>query len=142
MSALYDSAREGLLAGEIAWRTGGPTIKAHLVRGYTFSVAHRFLSDVTAANGVIVASEVLGSLTNVAGVADAADGVWENVPEGDLIPYVVIAQASAVTGGADVPATQQRLIAFIDRADGLPALPNGENVNVFWSAGADRIFRI
>lgn len=143
MSALYDYAREGYLAGEIVWKpTGGSVIKASLVRGYTYSSTHKFVSEVIGAGGTVVATETLGSLTNALGVMDAADGVWEAVPEGAAIPHVVIYQASAVVGGSDLPAAQQRLIFFIDRAAGLPAVPNGENVNVSWSPGADRIGRI
>ena len=140
MSAIYPTAKEGFLAGEIVWKpTGGSVIKAALVRGYTYSNAHKFVSDVIGAGGTLVQSETLGSLTNTLGVMDAADGVWEAVAEGATIPHVVIYQASAVTGGSDLAASQQRLIFWIDKAAGLPAVPNGENVNVSWSPGADRI---
>jgi hypothetical protein len=142
MSTLYDSAREGFLAGEIVWKTGGSVIKASLVRGYTFSVTHKFMSDLVGAGGTVVATETLNSLTNVAGVADAADAVFEAVPEGAAIPHLVIYQASAVTGGSDLPASQQRLIVFIDRGSGVPVLPNGQDITASWSPGSDRIFRI
>lgn len=142
MSALYDHAREGFLRGEIVWKEGGSVIKAALVRGYTYSTSHKFVSDVTGAGGTLVQSETLSSLTNTLGVMDAADGVWEAVPEGTSIPHVIIYQASAVTGGSDLATSQQRLIFFIDQAAGLPAVPNGENINVSWSPGADRIGRI
>lgn len=143
MSNLYDNARAGFLAGEIVWKaTGGSVIKASLVRGYTFNVSHKFVSEVVGAGGTLVATETLSSLTNTGGVADAADGVFEAVPEGAQIPHIVIYQASAVTGGADVPTSQQRLIVFLDRGSGLPILPNGQNVNLNFSPGADRIFRI
>jgi hypothetical protein len=139
MSSLYPTAKEGMLRGEIVWKEGGSVIKAALVRGYTYSSAHKFVSDVLGAGGTLVQSETLLSLTNTLGVMDAADGVWEAVPEGAVIPHVIIYQASAVTGGSDLAASQQRLIFWIDKAAGLPALPNGENVNVSWSPGADRI---
>jgi hypothetical protein len=143
MSNLYDKAREGLLAGEIVWKaTGGSVIKAALVRGYTFNVSHKFLSEVIGAGGTIVATATLGSLTNTNGVADAADTVWTAVPEGAGIPHCIIYQASAVGGGADVAASAQRLITLIDSGPGLPLLPNGENVTSSWSPGADRIFRL
>jgi hypothetical protein len=142
MSTLYDPAREGFLAGEIVWKTGGSVIKASLVRGYTFSVAHKFVSQVLGAGGTLVATETLSSLTNVNGVADAADGAFEAVPEGVTIPHLIVYQASAVTGGADVPAAQQRLIVFIDRGAVIPVLPNGEDINLEWSPGSDRVFRI
>src|SRR5690606_24846312 len=144
MSNLYDAAREGFLAGEIEWKNDGSTIKAALVRGYTFSVAHTYMSDVISAGGTVVATEELDSLTNTNGVADAADAVWEAVPEGDPINHVIIYQSSAVEGGSDVSAAEQRLIACIDRAAGSPLqlIPNGQDITGRWSPGADRIFRI
>lgn len=144
MSTLFDPAREGFLKGEIVWKVDGSVIKASLVRGYTFSVTHKFLSQVIGAGGVIVATETLNSLTNANGVADAADAVWEGVPEGAPINSVVIYQASAVTGGVDVPAAEQRLIAHIDRGSGvsLSILPNGQDITGRFSPGSDRIFRI
>lgn len=143
MSNLYDKGREGFVANEICWKaTGGSVIKASAVRGYTFSVSHKFVSEVIGAGGTLIATETLNSLTNTNGVLDAADAVLEAVPEGDPVPHVIIYQASAVTGGADVPASQQRLIAFLDRGAGMPFVPNGQNVTVVWSPGADRIARL
>jgi hypothetical protein len=145
MNTLYTPAREGFLAGEIVWKEGGSVIKAALVRGYTFSIGHKFVSDVTGNGGTIVATETLNSLANADGVADAADAVWESVSEGAAIPHCIIYQASAVTGGADVAASSQRLIVFVDRGPGITTntlIPNGQNVTSQWSPGADRIFRI
>src|SRR5688500_17735692 len=143
MSTLYDPAREGFLKGEIVWKVDGSIIKAALVRGYTFSVTHRYLSEVIGAGGTIVATETLGSLTNANGVADAADAVWEAVPEGPAITSAVIYQASAVTGGVDLPAASQRLIAHVDRGSGrtLSILPTGQEVAGRWSPGSARAFR-
>jgi len=139
MSEIYPKAKEGFLAGEIVWKEGGSTIKAALVRGYTYSANHKFMSDVISAGGTIVASETLTSLTNTNGVMDAADGVWEGVPEGAPIPHIIIYQASAVEGGSDVAPSAQRLIFWLDRGGNIPIMPNGENINVQWSPGADRI---
>lgn len=142
MSNIYDKAREGLVSGEIVWKpTGGSVIKASLVRGYTFSVGHKFVSEVIGAGGTLVATDTLNSLTNTNGVLDAADAVFETVAEGAAIPYIVIYQASAVTGGSDLAASMQRLIAFLDRGSGLPVLPNGQDITISWSPGSDRIAR-
>jgi hypothetical protein len=143
MSNLYNKAREGFVAGEIVWKpTGGSVIKASIVRGYAYSVTHKFVSDVLGAGGTIIATETLNSLTNTDGVLDAADAVLEAVPTGAAIPHIVIYQASAVAGGADVPAAQQRLIACLDKGSGIPILPNGQDVTVAWSPGVDRIARL
>lgn len=140
MSSMFDTAREGFVRGEIVWKEGGAVIKAALVRGYTYSAGHKFMSDVVGAGGTIVATETLNSLTSTSGVLDAADAVWEAVPEGTAVPHCIIYQASAVAGGADVAASLQRVILSLDRG-GLPVTPNGQNVNSAWSPGIDRIAR-
>ena len=140
-SALWNAGREGFLDGTIDWDTA--VIKCALVRGYTFNAAHKFVSDVTGAGGTLVAtSAALTSKTVTDGVADAADVVFSSVPAGAAIPAIIIFQSSAVTGGADVAATAQRLIAYIDTATGLPVTPNGQNVTVSWDSGSLRIFRL
>ena len=39
-----------------------------------------------------------------------------------------------MTGGADVAASAQRLIAWVDTGTGLPVTPNGADVNVVFNA--------
>lgn len=141
-SALWDPGREGFLDGTINWGAT-PVIKAALVRSYTFNAAHKFVSDVTGAGGQLVAtSAALTSKTATNGVADAADVTFSTVGAGAAIPAVIIFQSSAVTGGADVVNTAQRLIAYIDTATGLPVTPNGQNITVAWDNGSNRIFKL
>lgn len=140
-NALFDPGREGFLDGTIDWDTA--TIKTALVRGYTFAAAHKFVSDVTGAGGTLVAtSPALTAKTVTGGVADAADTTFTTVPTGAAIPALIVFQSSAVTGGADVAATAQRVIAYIDTATGLPVTPNGGDINVAWDNGANRIFKL
>lgn len=140
-NALFDPGREGFLDGSIDYDTA--TIKVALVRGYTFSAAHKFVSDVTTAGGTLVStSAALASKTVTGGVADAADTVFSAVPTGAACSAMIVFQSSAVTGGADVAATAQRLIAFIDTATGLPVTPNGTDINVAWDNGSNRIFKL
>ena len=140
-NALFDPGREGFLAGEIDWDTA--VIKAALVRGYTFSAAHKFVSDVTGAGGTLVAtSAALASKTVASGVADAADVTFTAVGAGAAITGILVFQSSAVTGGADVAASAQRIIAWVDTATGLPVTPNGGDITIQWDAGANRIFKL
>jgi hypothetical protein len=141
MSSLFHPGREGFLKGEIVW-TSTPTIKAALLTGYTFNNTHKFVSQVVGAGGTIVANVTLANLTNTNGVASADDITFTAVPEGTAIPHILLYMASAVTGGVDLANTSQRLIGLIDQASGLPAIPNGEDINVSWNPGADRIFRL
>lgn len=140
-SALFDPGREGFLAGEIDWDTA--VIKSALVRGYTFSAAHKFVSEVTGAGGTLVAtSAALGTKTVTAGVADAADVTYTAVASGAAITSIVVFQSSAVGGGADVAAAAQRVIGFIDTGTGLPVTPNGGDITIQWDNGANKIFKL
>lgn len=140
-NGLWDPGREGFLDGTIDFDTA--VMKASLVRGYTFSAAHKFVSDVTTAGGTLVAtSAALASKTVTNGVADAADVTFSAVPSGAAITGVAIFQASAVTGGADVAATAQRLVCWIDTATGLPVTPNGGDITITWDNGANKIFKL
>lgn len=140
-NALFDPGREGFLAGEIDWDTA--VIKVALVRSYTFSAAHKFVSDVTGASGVLhVTSSALASKTVTNGVADAADVTYTAVTANAGNHSLLVFQSSAVTGGADVAASAQRLIAWIDTGTNLPIVPNGGDVTVQWDNGSNRIFKL
>lgn len=140
-SQLFSPGREGFLSGEIVWKNGGSALKAVLVRGYTFNATHKFVSDVTGAGGALSSpSPAFTSVTNTNGVADAADITFTSVPSGTAYSAIIVYQASAVSGGADVVPGSQRLIAWIDTATGLPVTPNGQNISIAWDNGSNRIF--
>jgi hypothetical protein len=142
-NALFNPGREGFLLGEIDWDTA--VIKVALVRSYTFSAAHKFVSDVTGAGGVLAAtSAALASKTGTSGVADAADmaPAFAAVASNASGHSLLIFQASAVTGGADVAASAQRLIAWIDTGTNLPVTPNGGDINITWDNGSNKIFML
>lgn len=141
-NAIFDTGREGFLSGAIDWDTA--TIKVALVRGYTYSAAHTFVSDVTGAGGTIHAtSPALTSKTTTAGVADAADAVFTAVTANATAHGLLVFQSSAVTGGADVAATAQRVIAWLDTGTGLPVTPStAGDYTVAWDDGANRIFKL
>lgn len=140
-NALFDTGREGFLAGEIDWDTA--VIKVALVRGYTFSAAHKFVSDVTGASGVLhVTSAALASKTVTNGVADAADVALTAVAANASNHSILIFQSSAVGGGADVAASAQRLIAYDDSGTLVPVIPNGGDITIAWDNGANKIFKL
>lgn len=133
-NALYPLGREGYLLGEIDFDTA--VFKVLLVRGYTYSAAHKFTSDVTGGGGgtIHATSGALASKTGTTGTADAAD-ITYTAPAANATNHVLIViQASAVTGGADVAAGSQRLVAFYDTGTGLPVQPNGADLIVQWNA--------
>lgn len=131
--ALFDKGREGFLAGDIDW--DGSDMRCCLVRGYTFSAAHDYLDDVTGAGGTVVASSsALAGKTVTDGVADANDVTFAAVAAGaDITSLLVYAEG----GGTNAT---RRLIAYID--SGFPFTPDGTDVIVSWSDGANKIFKL
>jgi hypothetical protein len=132
-NTVFNTAREGFLSGEIDWDTA--VIKAALVRGYTVAASHKFVSDVTGASGVLAAtSAALTSKTVTSGTADAADVTFTAPAANGSNHSILVFQSSAVTGGADVAATAQRVICWLDTGTLLPITLNGGDVTVAWNA--------
>lgn len=140
-NALFDPGREGFLDGTIDYDTA--VIKVSLIRSYTFSAAHKFVSDVTTAGGALHGTAgTLASKTVTSGVADAADLTYTAVASNASNHSLLVYQASAVAGGADVAATAQRVIAYIDTGTNFPIVPNGGDVTIAWDNGANKIFKL
>lgn len=133
-NVMYDKARQQFLVGGIDWSSD--TIKAVLIDSadYTINAAtHEFLSDIPSAARVAVSGPLTGK-TSTAGVADADDVSF---------PSVLGDQAEAIVLFVDtgVEATS-RLLVYIDGGTGFPVTPNGGNINVTWSNGSNRIFKL
>jgi len=132
-NALYDPGREGILDQTISMNSGD--IRAMLVlSSYTFSAAHKFLTDLGAVdNG---RSDALGSKTFTSGVFDAADTSLTATAAAACKALVLFMHT-----GADATA---RLVAYIDTpTSGLPFTPSaGQTVNVTFDNGATRIFKL
>lgn len=138
-NALYPKAKEGFATGNIDWDTA--TIKVSLVRGYTYDSTDEFVSDVTA-TGTIASTQTLGTKTATNGTCDAADVTFTAVASDANNHSLLVYQSSAASGGADVAATAQRVIAWYDTGTNLPVVPNGGDVTVAWSSGANKMFTL
>lgn len=138
-NALFPLAREGFLAGEIDFDTA--VFKVLLVRGYTYDATDKFVSDMA---GITIAatSGALASKTVTQGTADAADITFTAVAANASNHVLVVIQASAVTGGADVATSAQRVVAYFDTGTLLPVVPNGGDITVAWDSGSNRIFTL
>lgn len=113
MDQFFATARTGLGLGQIDIDTA--VFKAALVRGYTYNAAHSTVADVTGAGGTLVqTSAALTTPSFTDGVLDFDDVTFNSVAAGAAITALLIFQASAVAGGADVAANLQRLLAIID----------------------------
>ncbi|OGO03906.1 MAG: hypothetical protein A2Y72_03670 [Chloroflexi bacterium RBG_13_53_26] len=132
-NSLYTKAKQHLIDGTIDLDTND--IRAILVDGadYTPDLAtHETLANIPAAARVAV-SGALASKTVTDGVFDAADVTLAAVT-GDQFEYIVLYQHTG--------AESALLIALLDTATGLPCTPNGSDITIQWSAGADKIFRL
>lgn len=133
--ALFDAARDDFLTGDLDWPADA-SLSVSLVRGYTFNAAHDTVSDITGAGGTIHATETLaGKTASGAGVADATDVVF-TTPAASAINHGLLLHQE--TGN---PSTD-KVIGYIDEGTGLPVQPDGTDITVQWSGGADKIFKL
>lgn len=140
-NALFNTAREGFLLGEIDWDLA--TIKVALVRGYTFDTTDKFMSDITGSGAIVHAtSAALGSKTGTSGTADASDITFSSVASNASGHVLIVFQSSAVSGGGDVAASAQRVIAHLDTGTLLPITPNGGDIIVAWDNNSNKIFTL
>lgn len=139
-NAVFPKAKEGFLDGSIDLDTA--SIKVALVRGYTYSSSHEFVSDVTASGTLHATSAALTSIDVTDGVFDAADITFTTPATDSNDHSLLIFQSSAVGGGSDVASSSQRLIAWIDTGTGIPIKPAGGDITVVWDSGANKIFSL
>ncbi len=139
-NTLYTAFRQGIL--DALYDLNTASIKVALVRSYTFNAAHATMADITSAGGVINGTSA--ALTNpviTGGVYDA-DDTTITTTSSTSNHALVLYQASAVTGGADVAAGSQRLIAYYDTGTGLPVQPGTGNLAITWANTTNKIFKI
>jgi hypothetical protein len=88
---VFPKAKQGFLDGSIDPDTA--TIKAALVRGYTYNAAHDFMDDVTGSGGgtIVATSPALAGKTVTDGVFDANDTAFSAVAAAVWTPEVVTA---------------------------------------------------
>lgn len=139
-NASYYAFRDGIMKGDINLNTGA--LKVALVRGYTFSAAHVFLSDVIAAGGVVNGTTAaLANKTFTNGVFDADDTTL-TAAASTSNHVLIVYQASAVTGGADVANTAQRLCFYIDTGTNMPIAPAAGTVTITWPNTTGKIYQL
>lgn len=138
-NAAFTPFLEGILDGTIDLDTA--VIKAAFIRGYTFSAADKFMSTVLGTGTLNGTPVALTSVTVAGGVLDAADSsitTTANATNHGIILY----QASAVTGGADVATSAQRTICYLDVGTGLPIQPGTGATPITWDNGTNKILKV
>lgn len=139
-NASFYGYREGLMTGAVNLSTG--VLKVALVRGYTWNAAHTYLSDVTTAGGVINAtSAALTNKTFTNGIFDA-DDTSVTATASTAAHGLLIYQASAAAGGADLVATAQRLCLWFDTGTNLPIAPAAGQVSITWPNTTGKIYQL
>jgi hypothetical protein len=136
-NALYSLFKEALLSQSpsVDWDTDD--IKVALVRGYTFSQTHQFLSDITGGGGgtIVATSANLAAKSVTNGVADAGDVTFTAVAAGAACEHLICYMDTTV-------AATSPLIFAIDTATGMPVTPTGADITVQWDGGANKIFSL
>ncbi len=143
-NAVYPVYKQNLLAGTAGYDLDNDTVNdgpycALVETGYTYSAAHDFHDDITAAN-------ISGTDQRITGPT-----VTNGVFSGTDLTYTAVAY-----GGADVDTliiyrhnsganTTWPLVLFLDAGvTGLPVTPNGGNITVTWadSPATNNIFAL
>ncbi len=138
-NAVFPKALEGFIKGAIDLDTA--VIKCALVRGYTYTSTHEFVSDVVNTGTINGTSAALSSVSVTNGVFDAADTTITASASGSNHGLLLF-QSSAVGGGADVAQSAQRVIAYYDTGTGLPIQPGSGDVSVTWDNGTNKIIKL
>jgi hypothetical protein len=131
-NALYPKAKEAFLNGTINMSANTITLALIDTGVYTYSTAHQYRSDV--ANSAVISTATLTTKTITNGVFDADDATFTSVTGANCEALILFAD-TGVQGTS-------RLVAYIDSATGLPILPNGGDITVAFSSGANKIFSL
>ena len=129
---LYPKAKEAFLNADIDMLQDTIVIALIDTDVYTFSTSHEHRDDIP--NEAVIATASLGNKTTTNGVFDADDATFTSVTGANAEALILFQDTGT--------ASTSRLIAFIDSATGLPILPNGGDITVAFSSGANRIFSL
>jgi len=135
-NALYDKGRQNFLEADIDWLVDNiKVVSVDEADDVPILTTDEFLSDILAAAREFNSGN-FASKTSTDGVADAADlAPAFTGATGDIFESISIYKDTAV-------ATTSPLVCNIDTATGLPLTPDGGNIDITWSAAADRIFKL
>lgn len=125
-------ARELFLGGDIDLLNDTIKVTAVDGDGLTLTTATDYINDITAGARIATATLASKSITN--GVFDAADVTLTGVT-GDEFEYLVIWKDTGNEATSPV-------ILIIDTATGLAFTPSGTDIDITWSNGAGKIFRL
>jgi len=129
---LFPKAKEDFLGGNLNLSSNTIVIALIDTDVYTFNVSHEDRADVP--NTAIIGAENLSGKSITSGVFNASDVTFSSLTGANTEAILIYHD----TGDQ----TTSRLIAYIDVASGLPITPNGSDVTVNFSDGANKIFAL
>ncbi len=139
-NASYTSFRSGLMTGD--FDLDNAVIKCALVGGYVYAPTHVTMADITTAGGTLNGTPAtLANVTVTGGVFDADDCSITTTASASTHALILF-QASALTGGADLPAAQQKLMMYMDTGTNLPITPGAGSVTITWPSTSGKIYKI
>lgn len=134
-NSLFDLGRAAFLTADIDMAVDDIIVLLVEAALYTPNLTtHDFHADIPG-GAIIATSNPLSSKTTTAGVFDAADELLAAVPAGQQGDYLILVQDTGVSATS-------RLIGLIDTGTNLPVTPNGGDINIAWSSGASKIFKL
>lgn len=125
-NAIYPKYKEALISGGSNVNLSSGTVKVALVDTgtYTYSSAHDFYDDVSAA--VVGTPQTIGSKSVTSGTFDGADVTFSAVSGSSVEALVIYVDSGS--------AATSPLVAYIDTSvTGLPVTPNGGDISIVWS---------
>jgi len=133
---LYGKGRNKFARGEIAWKSGGDTIKAVLVDtgAYTVQIdTHEFLSDIPV--GARLSTAILTLIDPVLGICDANDVTLPG-------PISTTGEAIVIFKDTGTEGTSPLLVYIDTGTAGLPVPAFSGDVLIQWDNGANKIFKL
>ena len=130
-NTFYPKGAQKILGGQIDFSANN--ISAALVpSGYTYSVAHEFLSEI---GGLVGAPVALANKDITGGVFDADDLDFGALAPGNTVKALVLYKDTGA------PATSP-LLCYLDNVIGFPFATNGGGVSIPWSDGTAKILSL
>lgn len=130
-NTFYPKGAQKVLGAKIDFSANN--ISAVLVpSGYTYSVAHEFLSEI---GGLVGAPVALANNDITGGIFDADDLDFGALAPGNTVKALVLYKDTGA------PATSP-LLCYLDSVTGFPFATNGGGVSIPWSDGTAKILSL
>ena len=130
-NTFYPKGAQKVLGGQINFSANNISVVL-VPSGYTYSVAHEFLSEI---GGLVGAPVALANKDITGGVFDADDLDFGALAPGNTV------KGLAIYKDTGAPATSP-LLCYLDVVIGFPFATNGGGVIVPWSDGAAKILSL